>query len=106
MRKAHFFGLIAGLVVMFGGPALGLFLTARRITAAVALAQAHADGPPPDLATAVVRALAPTQVGLLVGTVGLAVALGAIALHFTTHRRRPRPPSQSEGPTCLGSGQA
>ncbi|HUT33773.1 MAG TPA: hypothetical protein VNE39_09850 [Planctomycetota bacterium] len=92
MKKAHFFALIAGLAVTFGGPALGLFLAVRRMTAVVALAQAHTDGSPPDLATAVVRALAPTQAGLLVGALGLAIALGAIALHFAARRRRRRTP--------------
>ena len=106
MKKTHFFALIAGLAVMFGGPAVGLFVTVRRMTAVVAVAQAHTDGPAPDLAAAVARALEPTQIGLLVGTLGLAVALGAIALYFASRRRGPKPPSQPGRPPWPGSEQA
>ncbi len=59
----------------------------RRMTALLAVVQASAGGPPPDLAAAGARALAPAQAGLLVGTLGLAIALGAIALYFATRRR-------------------
>ena len=99
MKKSHFFALIAGLAVMFGGPALGLFLTVRRMTALLAAVQASADGPAPDLAAAGARALAPAQAGLLVGTLGLALALGAIALHFASRRRRRQSPTGLPTPT-------
>lgn len=90
MKKSHFFALIGGLVLMFGGPAVGMFLAVLRMSRAVRLAQADPGAAPHELAAELAGALAATQVGLALGTLGLVVLLAAIALHFLARRARLR----------------
>ena len=93
MRKSHFFAMIAGLVLMFGGPAAGLFFTAQRMRRAIEVAQGgQADGAA-RLAAELSRALAAIHLGLTIGVAGLLILLSAIALHFATRRARATPPA-------------
>jgi hypothetical protein len=92
MRKSHFFALLGGLVLMFGGPAVGLFLTALRMRRAAAVAQALGGEAAARLVGELHPALAAIQLGLAVGTLGLILLLAAVMAHFLTRRPRPKAP--------------
>ena len=97
MKKSHFLSLLAGLVLMFGGPAVGLFLTVQRMMQAVA-AQGDQPAVTERPAADLTRALAPTHAGLAVGAAGLGLVLVAVALIFRERKARTNTPPPTVPP--------
>ncbi len=98
MRKSHFIAMVGGLVLMFGGPAAGLFVTAQRMRCAIEALQAGQADAAARAAAELARAIASIHLGLAIGLAGLLILFSALVLYFATRRAKPTPPDPRREP--------
>jgi len=98
MRRSHFICLILGLVLLFGGPAVGLFTTVVGMQRAFAQAAASGQADAAKLSQGVRQALVGTRIGLAVGVAGLGIVIFAVCLHAAARRARRAGPPEGAAP--------
>ena len=92
MKRSHFITLVVGVVVMFLGPAAGMFASVLRMRRALALAETLAEPQAGQLlASAAHGTFVATTVGICVGALGLLVVIVCLVVQVST-RGRAQPP--------------